>query len=52
LRKQDKLLKGANSTQKAFCGPKHGKFNAVDKKFQEFVLGKCKNGLPITRETI
>jgi len=24
------LLKGANATQKAFCGPKQRKFNVVD----------------------
>jgi transposase-like protein len=51
-RKQKELLKGANSTQKAFRGPKHGHFNAIDEKVLEFVLEKCKNGLPITRETI
>jgi hypothetical protein len=51
-KKKKKKLKGANSTQKAFCGPKHGNFNAVDKKVMEFVLEKRKNGLPITRETI
>jgi hypothetical protein len=51
-RKQEELLKGANSTQKAFRGPKHGNFNAVDEKVLEFVLEKCKNGLPVTRETI
>jgi transposase-like protein len=31
-RKQKELLKGANSTREAFHGPKHGNFNAVDKK--------------------
>jgi hypothetical protein len=31
--------------------PKHGNFNAVDKKVLEFMLQKCKNGLPVTRET-
>jgi hypothetical protein len=51
-RKQKELLKGANSTQKAFCGPKHGNFNAVDEKVLEFALEKRKNGLPVTRETI
>jgi hypothetical protein len=25
------LFKGANATQKAFCGPKQRKFNIVDK---------------------
>jgi transposase-like protein len=50
--RKQKLLKGANSTQKAFRGPKHGNFNAADKKVLEFVLEKRKNGLPITRETI
>jgi hypothetical protein len=51
-RKQKLLLKGANSTQKAFCGPKHGNFNAIDEKALEFVLEKRKNVLPVTRETI
>jgi transposase-like protein len=51
-RKQKELLKGANSTRKAFCGPKHGNCNAVDEKVLEFVLEKHKNGLPVTRETI
>jgi hypothetical protein len=51
-RKQKELLKGANSTRKAFYGSKHGNFNAVDEKVLEFVLEKRKNGLPITRETI
>jgi hypothetical protein len=37
-RKQKELLKGTNSTQKAFRGPKHGNFNAVDEKVLEFVL--------------
>jgi hypothetical protein len=46
------LLKGENSTRKAFHGPKHGNSNATDEKVLEFVLEKCKNGLPITRETI
>jgi transposase-like protein len=50
--KQKELLKGANSTLKAFRGPKHGHFNAVEEKVLEFVLEKHKNGLPITRETI
>jgi len=32
LRKQTELLlKGANATQKTFCGPKHRKLNVVDK---------------------
>jgi hypothetical protein len=39
-RKQKELLKGANSTQKAFRGPKHGNFNAVNEKVLEFVLEK------------
>jgi transposase-like protein len=51
-RKQKELLKGANSTRKAFRGPKHGNFNAADEKVLEVVLEKRKNGLPITRETI
>jgi hypothetical protein len=51
-RKQKALLKGANSARKAFRGPKHGNFNAVDEKVLEFVLEKCKNGLPVTREAI
>jgi transposase-like protein len=51
-RKQKELLKGATSTQKAFCGPKHGNFKDVDEKVLEFVLEKRKNCLPITRETI
>jgi transposase-like protein len=51
-RKQKQLLKGTNSTRKAFRGPKHGNFNAVDEKFLEFVEEKRKNGLPVTRETI
>jgi hypothetical protein len=46
------LLKGTNSTRKAFRGPKHGNFNAVEEKVLEFVVEKCKNGLPITRVTI
>jgi hypothetical protein len=28
-KKQKELLKEANSTQKAFCGPKHRNFNVV-----------------------
>jgi hypothetical protein len=36
-RKQKELLKGAHSTRKAFRGPKHGNFNAVDDKVLEFV---------------
>jgi hypothetical protein len=52
LEKTKGLLKGANSTQRAFRGPKHGNFNAVDEKVLEFVLEKCKNGLPVARETI
>jgi hypothetical protein len=51
-RKQKELLKGANPFQKAFCGPKHGNFSAVDEKVLEFVLKKRKNVLPVTRETI
>jgi transposase-like protein len=51
-RKQKELLKGANSNRLAFRGPKHGNFNAVDKKVLEFVLEKRKNGLPVTREAI
>jgi transposase-like protein len=51
-RKQKELLKGANSIRKAFHGPKHGNFNAVDEKVVLFVLEKRKNGLPVTRETI
>jgi transposase-like protein len=51
-RKQKELLKGANSTRKAFRGPKHGNFNAVDENGLEFVLKKRENGLPVTRETI
>jgi transposase-like protein len=51
-RKQKELLKGANSTRKAFRGSKRGNFNAVDKKVLEFVLEKRTNGLPVTRETI
>jgi hypothetical protein len=41
------LLKGANSTRKAFHGPKHGTFNGADEKVLEFVLEKCKNGFPL-----
>jgi hypothetical protein len=52
LRKQKELLKGANSTRKAFCGPKHGNFNAADKKVLRIVLEKRKNGFPVTGETI
>jgi hypothetical protein len=51
-RKQKELLKGANSTRKAFRGPKHGNFSAIHEKVLEFVLEKCKNDLPVTRETI
>jgi transposase-like protein len=51
-RKQKEQLKGANSNQKPFRGPKHGNFNAVDEKVLEFVLEKRKNGPPVTRETI
>jgi transposase-like protein len=51
-RKQKELLKGANSTRKAFCGPNHGNFNAIDEKVLESVLEKRKNGLPVTREII
>jgi hypothetical protein len=43
-RKQEELLKGTNSTRKAF--------HAVDEKVLEFLLEKCKNGLPVTIETI
>jgi hypothetical protein len=39
-RKQKELLKEANSTQKEFCEPKHGNFNATNKKVLEFVLTK------------
>jgi hypothetical protein len=39
-RKQKELLKGANSTRKAFRGPKLGNFNAVDEKILEFVIEK------------
>jgi hypothetical protein len=46
-RKQKLLLIGANSTQKAFHGPKHGIFNAADEKGLEVVLEKRKNGLPL-----
>jgi transposase-like protein len=51
-RKQKELSKGANSTRKVFCVPKHGNFNAVNEKVLELVLEKRKNGLPVTRETI
>jgi hypothetical protein len=49
-RKQKELLKGANSTPKAFRGTKHGNFIAIDDKVLEFVLEKRKNGLPVTRD--
>jgi hypothetical protein len=45
-RKQKELLKGANSTQKAFCKPKHRNLNATDKVLL-FVLEKLKNGHPL-----
>jgi hypothetical protein len=51
-KKQKELLKEANSTQKAFCGPKHRNFNVVHEKVLKFVLEKHKYGLNITRETI
>jgi hypothetical protein len=50
-RKQKELLKGANSTQKAFCKPKHRNLNATNKVLL-FVLEKFKNGHPITSQTI
>jgi len=47
------LLKGSSSTQKyPFCGLKQGKFTANDTEVLEFVLEKCKNGIPVTRQTI
>jgi len=46
------LLKGSSSTQKyPFCGLKQGKFSANDKDVLEFVLEKCKNGIPVMRQT-
>jgi hypothetical protein len=45
-------IKRSKTTQKAFLGPKHGNFNAVDENVLEFVLEMRKNGLLITRETI
>jgi hypothetical protein len=50
--KTKRTIKRANSTRKAFLGPKHGNFYAVDEKVLEFVLEKRKNGLPVTREAV
>jgi len=47
------LLKGSSSTQKyPFCGLKQGKFTANNTEVLEFVLEKCKNGIPVMRQTI
>jgi hypothetical protein len=45
------LLKGANSTLKAFSGPKQGNLNATNEKVLEFLLEEHKNYLSITSET-
>jgi hypothetical protein len=52
MEKTKRTAEWSNSTQKAFLGPKHGKFNAIGDKVLEFVLEKNKNGLPIPREAI
>jgi hypothetical protein len=47
------LLKGSRSNQKyPFCGLKQEKFIANDTEVLEFVLEKCKNGIPVRRQTI
>jgi hypothetical protein len=45
------LSKGINKTQKLFCELKKGNFKANNKNTLQFMLEKCKNGLPATRET-
>jgi len=44
--------KGANLSQKTFCGPFDQNSNATDEKFLGFVPGKCENGLHFTRGTV
>lgn len=49
---QRTIFKEKKSTSKEFHGPKQAYFNAPYKKILAFVLEKCENGLPITRDNM
>lgn len=51
-RKMKDRLKNANSTRKAFSGPKHGRFIELERTVVEYVREKRNEGLPITVEVI
>jgi hypothetical protein len=49
-KQKEPVLMEASSTQKATCEPKMVHFNIIKKNLQT-ALQKCKNVLPVTRET-
>jgi hypothetical protein len=49
-KQNESLLMEASSTQEATCEPKMVNFNVILKNLQP-ALQKCKNVLPVTRET-
>lgn len=49
-RKDYDRLRSANSTRKAFRGPKKGRFSEIDEQVALFVKAKRDEGKPITRE--
>jgi hypothetical protein len=52
VNKKNSYSKGANLSQKTFCGPSDGTCNATDEKFLGFLPEECENGLYFTRETV
>jgi uncharacterized protein HemY len=51
-REQKQKLRNAKCIRKSFRGPKHGRFQELEKEVVEFARLKRKTGVPITRETI
>jgi hypothetical protein len=45
-----KTIKGKKFNTKSISGPKQRNSSATDKKVLEFLLERCKNCLPVTRE--
>jgi hypothetical protein len=46
---ENRTIKGSKFNLKSICRSRHGNFSAADGTVVDFVLEKCKNGLPIIR---
>lgn len=51
-KKQYEQLKSCKSTRKSFSGPKHGRFQEIEKQVVDFVKVQRANGMPISCEAI